>query len=164
MALTSLLRSSQGAKPLCQDLLYWPVVSVLVLESDWDWLAKTGEDASSLNHDDKKDAGWDAVAGKHPLENQRNSSRLGSAAPLRTGYSYGSKVSSMQSAAEHNLVWSSNEVWHLKYSWSVLMRQLRTKSSVFSYFVHTATESSWNEQKKLKTVWCEFCWEKSKRY
>ena len=44
-----------------------------------------------LNRDDKKDAGWDAVAGKHPLENQRNSSRLGSAAPLRAGYPYGSK-------------------------------------------------------------------------
>ena len=71
-------------------------------------MAKTGEDASSLNRDDKKDAGWDAVAGKHPLENQRNSSRLGSAALLGAGYPYGSMVSSMQSipegvsSAEHN--------------------------------------------------------------
>ena len=53
------------------------------------------EDAPGLKHDDKKDVAWDAAAGKQPLENQRNSSRLGSAAPLRTGYSYGSKVSSM---------------------------------------------------------------------
>ena len=36
-----------------------------------------------LKHDDKKDVAWDAAAGKQPLENQRNSSRLGSS-PLRS--------------------------------------------------------------------------------
>ena len=41
------------------------------------------EDAPGLKHDDKKDVAWDAAAGKQPLENQRNSSRLGSS-PLRS--------------------------------------------------------------------------------
>ena len=166
MALTSLLKSSRGAKPLCQEILH--SASWKSSAGPWKWLRLVGLDRRGCECDDKKEVGWDAVAGKHPLENQRNSSRLGShpLSSLLSLWCPPCQVFQGVSTAEHKISCSDVQVRYplgratLEQSVQVICANetiaitVSWNLSVCSNFLYTATER--NDHEKEKTAFYEF--------
>ena len=141
--------------------LHWRVGNLLlVLGSDWDWWGWTGEDASVMT---RRRLGWDAVAGKHPLENQRNSSRLGSA-PLSSLLSLWHQARCppcqvsqgvLSLTAEHKISRPDLQVRYpsgrATFEQSILMRQFHLQSAEICRSAQTIY--TWHQKQMITRSW-----------